>query len=144
MDQITFLEINDNYPYRLLLLADPSRELVDSYLDKGLCYIAKLEEKVIGVFILLETKKETFEIMNIAVHENYQRRGIGEKLISQAIKEAKERNAKFIEIGTGNSSLHQIAFYQKMGFTIHSIEKDFFVKNYIPNAKSNYPIAFLK
>ena len=129
-DDIFILPINHDYPYRLLLLADPSQELVDSYLDKGLCFIAKLNESVVGVVVLLKTHIETFEIMNIAVHENYQRKGIGEKLISFAIEEAKKRNAKFVEIATGNSSLHQLALYQKIGFSIHSIDKNFFLKNY--------------
>jgi len=129
-DDITFIEINTNYPYELLLLADPSKELIDSYLEKGFCFIAKMREDVVGVFILLKTENETFEIMNIAVHENYQRKGIGRKLISHAIKEARKRNAKFIKIATGNSSIYQLAFYQKLGFKIESIEKDYFLNNY--------------
>lgn len=33
-------------------------------------------------------------------------------------------------VGTGNSSLDQLAFYQKGGFRICGVDRDFFVQNY--------------
>ncbi len=39
---------------------------------------------------------------------------------------AKESGAKILELGTGNSSLSQLALYQKCGFGMHSIETGFF------------------
>lgn len=114
----------------LLLLADPSEELVEAYLDKGECYITKVDEITIGVFVLLPLDDHRVELKNIAVHEQYQGRGLGKELVIQAIKKSKELGYKIIEVGTGNSSLNQLALYQKCGFRIVSVDRDFFTIHY--------------
>ena len=105
-------------PKSLLLLVDPSEGQIDAYVQRGLTYVAKQEERVIGVYVLLETRPETMEIMNIAVVEHLQGKGIGKKLISHAIETAKEYGMSKLEVGTGNSSVSQLALYQKCGFRI--------------------------
>lgn len=117
-------------PYDLLLLADPSQEIVDDYLDRGHTYVAKIADEIVGVYVLIHTRPQTIEIVNIAVHESYQGRGIGKQLVLDAIVKAKRLKAKTIEIGTGNSSLQQLALYQKCGFRITGIDLDFFIKHY--------------
>jgi ribosomal protein S18 acetylase RimI-like enzyme len=117
-------------PYDLLLLADPSKEHVHDYLRRGTCYIASLEDEMIGIFVLLRTRPKTMEIVNIAVREDYQGRGIGKKLVLSAIDKAKEEHVKTIEIGTGNSGMMQLALYQKCGFRIVGVDQDFFVRHY--------------
>ncbi|WP_435921492.1 GNAT family N-acetyltransferase [Paenibacillus sp. DYY-L-2] len=127
------LSPGDPIPYDLLLLADPSRVKVDEYLSRGSCYVAhpaSSSEEVIGVFVLLNTGPETVEIMNVAVREDAQGKGYGKFLVRQAIEIAKEQGVKTIEIGTGNSSLLQLALYQKCGFRIVGVDPDFFVRNY--------------
>ena len=43
---------------------------------------------------------------------------------------ARKEKAKVLEVGTGNSSISQLALYQKCGFRIVSIDRDFFKKSY--------------
>ncbi len=124
------LDTRTETPYNLLLLADPSKEIVDNYLRRGDAYLAKIEDEIIGVYVLLQTRPQTIEIVNIAVHEDYQGRGIGKQLVLDAIKKAKMLHAKTVEIGTGNTSIHQLALYQKCGFRITGIDQDFFIRNY--------------
>ncbi|MMZ68591.1 putative N-acetyltransferase YvbK [compost metagenome] len=64
------------------------------------------------------------------MREDYQGKGIGRQLVEQAIAKAKEHNATTIEIGTGNSSIQQLALYQKCGFRITGVDRDFFVRHY--------------
>lgn len=120
------------YPYDLLLLADPSIEAIKQYLSQGECYIASIQQEILGVIILQKTKNFTFEIKNVSVSPKYQKKGIGSKLISYCILQAKAKHAKQIEIATGNSSIYQLALYQKLGFKIQSIQKNYFLK-YYPN-----------
>jgi ribosomal protein S18 acetylase RimI-like enzyme len=120
----------ENAPYHLLLLADPSKAIVDDYLARGSCYIASVNKEIIGVFVLVKTRPETIEIINIAVKEDLHGRGIGKRLVLHAIEEAKKQDIKTIEIGTGNSSMLQLALYQKCGFRIVGIDLDFFVRHY--------------
>ncbi len=68
--------------------------------------------------------------MNIAVKENHQNKGVGKFLLKDAINRVKNFNIKRIEIGTGNSSIHQLALYQKVGFRITNIDKGYFLKHY--------------
>lgn len=117
-------------PYELLLLADPSRELVDAYIAEGECYVAEENGEIIGVFVAVALSTNTIEIKNIAVREDQQGQGLGKKLLYEAIAVAKSNGYAHIEIGTGNSSIGQLALYQKCGFRISSVLKDFFVQHY--------------
>ncbi|PCK19989.1 GNAT family N-acetyltransferase [Bacillus pumilus] len=130
MIQIQPLSSDNVVPMDLLLLADPSKEQILSYLQSGTCYAAFHEQDMIGVYVLSSRSQHTVEIMNVAVKESWQGKGIGKQLIHHAIAEAKTAGAHTIEIGTGNSSMHQLALYQKCGFRLTSIEHDFFLKHY--------------
>ncbi|MCU6707399.1 GNAT family N-acetyltransferase [Paenibacillus sp. J5C_2022] len=124
------LAVGEEPPYELLLLADPSKALVDSYLKRGYCYLAYIGDELIGEYLLMESEPGVMEIMNIAVSESYQGRGIGKRLLLHAIREAARLKASVLEIGTGNSSTYQLLFYQKCGFRLHRIDHDFFVRHY--------------
>lgn len=124
--KITKLECNTEAPMDLLLLADPSEELVRSYLEKGVCYTAQWNEEVLAVALIMETQAKTMEVMNLAVKEEYQNKGIGKQLLLHVIEEIKKGDAKTIEIGTGNPGVVQMLLYQKCGFRIIGIDFDFF------------------
>lgn len=128
--EIRKLYTNEEAPLQLLLLADPSEKIVRDYLKRGECYVAESSEQMIGVYVLLPTRPETVELANVAVMEQQQGKGIGKKLVVHAIGNAKSKGYKTIEIGTGNSSIGQLAFYQKCGFRINGIDRDFFVTHY--------------
>jgi len=131
--EIDFVLLNTNQheiPYDLLLLADPSKELIDEYIHRGQSYVAYYREELVGIFVLIQTHPRTYEIVNIAVSEKNQGKGIGKNLLLKAIEIAKELKANSIEIGTGNSSFHQLKLYQKCGFRIIGIDPDYFIRNY--------------
>ncbi|MNO80244.1 putative N-acetyltransferase YvbK [compost metagenome] len=128
--QIRQLNAEEQPPLHLLLLADPSQSLVEAYLKRGQCFVAEVENCVIGVYVLLQTRPETVELVNIAVDEKHQSKGIGKQLVYHAIQNASLLGAKTIEIGTGNSSVGQLALYQKCGFRITGIDRDFFIRHY--------------
>ncbi|MEK4487570.1 GNAT family N-acetyltransferase [Psychrobacillus sp. FSL H8-0484] len=122
--------IKEAYPMDLLLLADPSRKLIEQYIQRGECYIAEKNSETIGVYVLLPTRPKTVELVNIAVAEQYHGKGIGKALVLDAIEKAKQKGYKLIEVGTGNSSIVQLALYQKCGFRITGVDKDFFKIHY--------------
>jgi ribosomal protein S18 acetylase RimI-like enzyme len=116
-------------PMELLLLADPSQKLVEEYIKRGQCFIA-VEDNIVGVYVLLPTRPETIELVNLAVVEKLHGKGIGKRLVNHAIQNAKSQGYKTIEIGTGNSGVGQLALYQKCGFRITGMDRDFFVRHY--------------
>ncbi|MBM9590223.1 GNAT family N-acetyltransferase [Leptospira sp. 201903075] len=114
----------------LLLLADPSIEKIKEYLIDSEIYTALINDETIGIIIIKEIDHLKKEIMNVAVKEEHQNKGLGKKLINFVINIEKNNGTKIIEIGTGNSSINQLLLYQKIGFRIASIERDFFSRNY--------------
>lgn len=124
------LNMDEEPPMDLLLLADPSRILVEEYIQRGECFVAESDGQIIGVYVLLHTRPETVELVNIAVIDTQHGRGIGKQLIINAIQTAKSRGYRTIEVGTGNSSIGQLALYQKCGFRIIGIDMDFFIRHY--------------
>ncbi|MDD5601285.1 MAG: GNAT family N-acetyltransferase [Actinomycetota bacterium] len=55
-------------------------------------------------------------INELIVSEDYRRKGVGKKLISKAIKIAKQRGMDEIEVGTEKKNIIAQSFYKKCGF----------------------------
>ena len=121
---------SEEVPFDLLELADPSKEQIESYIRTGTCYIAKAASTTIGVVVLEKVDSTTIEIKNIAVKATEQGKGYGKTLLKHAEKMGREAGFEQLLIGTGNSSIGQLALYQKEGFELDSIQKNFFIQNY--------------
>ncbi|EHB48566.1 MULTISPECIES: GNAT family N-acetyltransferase [Paenibacillus] len=117
-------------PMDLLLLADPSKRLVEDYIHRGHCYIGEVDSAVIGVYVLLPTRPDTVELVNVAVAEERHGQGFGKQLVNHAVRQAKELGFATIEVGTGSTGVAQLALYQKCGFRMTAIDRDFFVRHY--------------
>ncbi|MGF9905107.1 GNAT family N-acetyltransferase [Brevibacillus porteri] len=128
--EIRKLAAQEQPPMDLLLLADPSVRLVKDYVQRGQCYVAVLEDSIVGVYVLIPTRPDTIELVNVAVDESQQGKGIGKTLVLHSIEVAKSLGYKTIEVGTGNSSVGQLALYQKCGFRMNWIDRDFFLRHY--------------
>lgn len=123
-------EKNAPIPYELLLLADPSKYLIDQYLKQSNLFLARQNGETVGVIVLFPLTAETVEIKNIAVRPDLQGQGIGRYLIENVVQVALSDRQKSICIGTANSSVGQLYLYQKLGFEITGIKRDFFTDNY--------------
>lgn len=124
-------------PFKLLLEADPSQKMVEEYINRGECYVAEEWNMFIGVYVLLPTRPKTVELVNLSVLESMQGKGIGKKLVLHAIQIAEESGYQKIEMGTGNSSIGQLALYQKCGFRIVGVDSDYFIKYYTEEIYEN-------
>ncbi|MDR3059266.1 MAG: GNAT family N-acetyltransferase [Dysgonomonas sp.] len=128
--EIRKLDKSEPVPFDLLYLADPSKEAVNDYLNRGTCYIGLSNDKIIGVYVLLPTRPFTIELVNLAVDEAFHNKGLGRKLVDHAITVARDGNYQVLEVGTGNAGIGQMALYQKCGFSIVHVDFDFFRKHY--------------
>lgn len=127
----------DQIPYPLLLEADPSKRSIQEYLDRGHLYLVYFEQKLAACFVLMRTRANTNEIMNLAVRSELRGRGIAKQCINFCEKISKQEGCKYLEVGTGNSSLDQLALYQKCGFRMIGIERNYFIKNYVQEIYEN-------
>jgi len=74
-------------------------------------WVSQEGEKIIGCAALHVSWDDLAEIRSLAVHKNWQSKGIGRKLISACLKEAKELGSKKVFVLT----YHQ-KYFQKQGF----------------------------
>ena len=71
------LQADEATPMDLLLLADPSQKIIEAYLKRAECFVMEKQNQIIGAYILLPTRPETVELVNIVVREDFQSKGIG-------------------------------------------------------------------
>ncbi|MFC5647854.1 GNAT family N-acetyltransferase [Paenibacillus solisilvae] len=131
------LQSGEPPPVELLLLADESPALVEEYIQRGQCFVAEADGVIIGEYVLLPTRPATVELVNIAVSPGWQGKGIGKQLVHHAVRHARELGYQTIEIGTGNSGFGQLALYQKCGFRMVGIDRDFYVRHYAQEIYEN-------
>lgn len=118
------------YPWDLLLLADPSRRLIEDYIKDSVVLGIQEGGEMRGVVVATHISSTSWEIKNIAVSPQHQGKGLGKNLLHEAVNECVARGAHEVWIGTGNSSIKQLGLYQKMGFRMVAIDRDFFIRNY--------------
>lgn len=129
--RIRLLEGDEAAPIHLLLLADPSEALINDYLANGQCYVLESEtSEILGTFVLQAQNTTKIELVNVVVSEAYQGHGLGRMLVEAAIETARNQSYQQLLVCTGNSSIGQFALYQKCGFRIESIERDYFIRHY--------------
>ena len=126
--QIQEVPVSDA-PMELLLLADPSENKIRSYLSGSKCFVASMEPVVVGACVVQPRGTGIHEVMSIAVYPAYQRSGYGTALLKWVIRFFRSSGARQLEVGTGTFG-YQLAFYQRQGFRVTSIDHDFFIKNY--------------
>lgn len=146
-------QINDYTPFmKLLLLADPSLELVEAYVRAGHVVGATIDGAPVGVYVLVNNGQNAdgayvWELKNIAVAPTHHRTGIGHRLLAHAEGEAKALGASIIEVGTGDAGVGQLAFYENAGFCRDRVDEGFFLRNYdepiIENGLQHKDMIFL-
>lgn len=119
-------------PFDLLLLADENEAAIKKYIYDSSIYTVYDSKNLrpIGVFALCRINKTVLEIKNIGVREAFRCQGIGSFLIDAIRKIASRENYNEIIVGTADSGIRQIRFYEKNGFRKYALKKNFFIKNY--------------
>ena len=106
----------------LLLLADPSEEMVDRYLEASEMFVLEREGEVIGEVVV----DAEGEIKNLAVAPEYQRQRYGMYILSSLASVYKDR-FEYLWVGT---SIQGVAYYERCGFEQDHVIKNFFTDNY--------------
>jgi GNAT superfamily N-acetyltransferase len=74
----------------------------------------------------MKWRSDPCEIMELAIVPEFQRQGLGKQFVTWLIQEAQARGKKQMLVGTANSSITNIAFYQKCGFRMDHVRQDYF------------------
>ena len=106
-----------NLRYKVLLeplglkFLDHYRPNEASYLHIG-C-IDQLDDKLIGGLILAPVDNEEIRMMQVAVDEEYQHKGVGHEMVTYAEKRAKEAGYHKLVM---HAMLSVVGFYESLGF----------------------------
>ena len=111
----------------LLLLADESLQQVRSYMNSGELYaFVGHDEVAVGIVLTTPAEQNSVELKAVAVDTTQQNRGIGRRMLAAVIEELRRRGVRRAIVGTANAGIGQLAYYQKAGFRLLRIERDFF------------------
>jgi len=112
----------------ILLDADEDEEQISAALLDPMytSYASWLDGQLAGAAVVHWEEDEPSEIIYIAVASVLRGHGYGKQIIRALQEELRKRGGRSLLVGTANSSLENIAFYQKCGFRMFEIRRDYF------------------
>ena len=111
----------------LLLLADESPEQVAGYMHDGDLFVfADGPDADTGLVLVLYEADGSAELKAVAVRPDRQGQGVGRRMVTRVLDRLRRTGVRRVTVATGNSGLAPLALYQKSGFRLWKIERDFF------------------
>ena len=110
----------------LLLLADEQENMIDKYLENGEMFVLD-DNGIKAECVITKESDGIYELKNIAVLPNYQRKGYGKSLLESLFSYYPDCSTMLVGTGDVPSAL---GFYNKCGFTESHRIKNFFTDNY--------------
>ena len=111
----------------LLLLADDSEAQVHSYYQRGDLFVLRGGDgRARGMTLVLAGPDGGAELKAVAVAPELHGQGVGRRMLRLVIADLRAAGVRRVVVGTGNSGIGALAFYQKAGFRLWKIERDFF------------------
>jgi ribosomal protein S18 acetylase RimI-like enzyme len=112
----------------MLLDADEGEERIRTVLLDPACiaYTARLDDQLVGAAVVQWEENTPSEILYIEVAAALRGRGYGKQIIQALQDKLPRRGGHSLLVGTANAALENIAFYQKCGFRMYEIRRDYF------------------
>ncbi len=130
--RMTFLDIDGVWAVESKVFNNPwSRSaFVDEMTDNDLAHYLVLEDQGMiagyaGMWIVVDEAHVT----NIALLPDYRRQGLGEKLVRELIKTARERYAVMMTLEVRPSNTVAQSLYSKLGFLPQGIRRAYYSDN---------------
>lgn len=117
-----------------ICFSDPwSENSVASELNNPLSvWLVAEENGIVCGYVGSQTVLDETDMMNIAVHPDFRRKGIAAALIAELGRLLKERGSRILRLEVRESNAPAISLYETMGFTQLGLRK-----NYYRNPKEN-------
>jgi ribosomal protein S18 acetylase RimI-like enzyme len=111
----------------LLHLADDSEAQIRGYYQQGDLYVVDDEAGApLGVVLAVPIPDGSVELKAVAVDASRHNQGFGRRMLAAVLDNLRQWGVRSVVVGTANSSIGALAFYQKVGFRLARIERDFF------------------
>ena len=82
-------------------------------------------EQVVG-YVGSQTVIDESDMMNIAVHPDFRRRGIAEALVAELEAALRQRGSRALTLEVRDSNASAIALYEKLGFSQVGLRKNYY------------------
>ena len=111
-----------------ICFADPwSEKSIASELDnKWALWLVALEADVVVGYVGSQSTVDETDVMNVAVHPEYRRKGIAEALMEKLVQELKLRGSHALMLEVRASNAPAIALYEKLGFGQVGLRKNYY------------------
>ena len=94
-----------------------SENVLKAELDRSLSlWLVALEGSCVIGYVGAQIVPDEADMMNLAVHTDYRRRGVAEALVSELIHMLKERSVRSLTLEVRVSNEPAICLYEKLGF----------------------------
>jgi len=107
--------------------ADDSPSQIASYKNLGEILVATIDGNIVGQALMVKIDEPgTYEIKSLAVDEKWRSQGIGASLIQASCAHCRQLQAKSVLVATAAASIPALKFYQRQGFRIRHVIRDFY------------------
>ena len=94
--------------------------------EGAICLMAGDEEEESVGFVLARTMADEMEILNLAVRPLQRRRGLGRRLVAEALGRGHARGARQCWLEVRASNRTALEFYRAAGFEEHTRRRDYY------------------
>ena len=90
------------------------------------CWLVAMEGETLVGYVGSQTVIDESDMMNIAVHPDFRRRGIAEALVAGLEEQLRQRGSKALTLEVRDSNAPAIALYEKLGFAQVGLRKNYY------------------
>ena len=111
-----------------ICFSDPwSENSVASELKNPLsCWLVAEEDGKVTGYVGSQTVMDESDMMNVAVHPDYRRKGVAEKLVMELVEALKKRDSRCLTLEVRASNEPARALYEKLGFVQVGLRKNYY------------------
>ena len=128
IENMTAAHVSQIAELEKLCFSDPwSEKSIETELSCRLSvWLVALEgEQVVG-YVGSQTVIDESDMMNIAVHPDFRRRGIAEALVAELEAALRQRGSRALTLEVRDSNAPAIALYEKLGFAQVGLRKNYY------------------
>ena len=128
IENMTAAHVSQIAELEKLCFSDPwSEKSIETELSCRLSvWLVALEgEQVVG-YVGSQTVIDESDMMNIAVHPDFRRRGIAEALVAELEAALRQRGSHALTLEVRDSNAPAIALYEKLGFVQVGLRKNYY------------------
>ncbi len=91
----------------------------------SLWLVAMVGQRLVG-YVGSQTVEEESDMMNIAVHPDFRRQGIAERLVLELVTALNDRGSRSLALEVRASNGPAISLYEKLGFSQAGLRKNYY------------------